>query len=204
MHGHQIRREVELKKVETWGGVSVGALYRELHTMEREGLVVAVRNEQVGRRPARTVYRITEEGTRELALLTEQAIGEFCRRADSLGVGLLFGSTPDGAEVGSLLGDRRKSIRTLLEGLVAERERLRSEGRLSPVGQAVFRRSELALEAELAWHDEFDEALTAGRRGTPETRATGTSDAAGVLELSQPPADVRIRRDTLRKRRSAR
>jgi hypothetical protein len=40
----------------------VGALYRELRQMEGEGLVDAVRTEQVGRRPARTIYAITQEG----------------------------------------------------------------------------------------------------------------------------------------------
>ena len=61
-HGHQIRRIAEVTNVGEWGGVSVGALYRELRGMEAEGLVAAVRTEQVGRRPARTVYEITGEG----------------------------------------------------------------------------------------------------------------------------------------------
>ena len=48
-HGHQIRRAAEITNVGEWGGVSVGALYRELRTMDAEGLVTAVRTEQVGR-----------------------------------------------------------------------------------------------------------------------------------------------------------
>ena len=58
-HGHEIRRTAEITNVGEWGGVSVGALYRELRLMEAEGLVEPVRTEQVGRRPARTVYSIT-------------------------------------------------------------------------------------------------------------------------------------------------
>ena len=41
--------------------MSVGALYRELRTMEGEGLVAATRTEKVGKRPERTVYAITPE-----------------------------------------------------------------------------------------------------------------------------------------------
>jgi DNA-binding PadR family transcriptional regulator len=37
MHGHRIRREAEEKNVESWGGVSVGALYRELPKLARAG-----------------------------------------------------------------------------------------------------------------------------------------------------------------------
>src|SRR3954468_11188902 len=73
-HGHQIRRDAERTNVGNWGGVSVGALYREIRQMEREGLVEAVRTEQVGRRPARTVYRITDEGGRRLHDLRGEAI----------------------------------------------------------------------------------------------------------------------------------
>ena len=32
-HGHQIRRLADLTNVGEWGGVSVGALYRELRAM---------------------------------------------------------------------------------------------------------------------------------------------------------------------------
>ena len=73
-HGHQIRRVADLTDVAEWGGVSVGALYRELRAMERDGLVEATRTEKVGNRPERTVYAITDEGQLELAALREQAI----------------------------------------------------------------------------------------------------------------------------------
>ena len=62
MHGHQIRRTAELTNAEVWGGITGGALYAELRKLGGEGLIEAIREEQVGRRPARTVYQITEEG----------------------------------------------------------------------------------------------------------------------------------------------
>src|SRR5438309_6396950 len=90
MHGHQIRRMAEMNSVEAWGGVSVGSLYRELHRMEEEGLVQPVRSEQVGRRPARTIYSITDEGGRELRILREQALTDSRKRSvDPVGVALL-------------------------------------------------------------------------------------------------------------------
>jgi len=64
MHGHQIRRAGELTNAEVWGGITGGAIYSELRKLGAEGLIRAVREEQVGRRPARTVYEITGEGRR--------------------------------------------------------------------------------------------------------------------------------------------
>src|SRR5690349_21833436 len=71
-HGHQLRRDAEVTNVSNWGGVSIGALYRELRSMEDEGLLETVRTEQVGRRPARTVYQITPHGIEQLRALREQ------------------------------------------------------------------------------------------------------------------------------------
>src|SRR4051794_12299295 len=98
-HGHQVRRDAERTNVGNWGGVSVGALYREIRQMEREGLLEPVRTEQVGRRPARTVYRITDAGGRELHALRGQAIRDLRFCPDAFGVALVFGRTWDRSEL---------------------------------------------------------------------------------------------------------
>lgn len=158
-HGHQIRREAELTRVGDWGGVSAGGLYRELRAMEEEGLVEPVRTEQVGRRPARTVYAITTEGRRELQILWERAIVDLSYVPDALGVALLFGGCADRLELGELLTTRRGMIATTLERLRSDRASGEAKGHLSPVASAVMRRGELHLEAELAWHEEFGRVL---------------------------------------------
>ncbi len=173
MHGHRIRREAEEKNVESWGGVSIGALYRELHHMEDEGLIEALRNEQVGRRPARTVYQITPEGRRELDILRERAMGEVHRHTDPIGVALLFGGLGEPTEAREYLLLRRRSIDNLVHALRTERQLLAARGCLDATGFAVFRRGELFLEAELVWHDEFDGEL-AHEIGAARETATET------------------------------
>jgi len=42
MHGHQLRRKADAMHVGCWGSVSPGALYRELHQLEAEGLIELV------------------------------------------------------------------------------------------------------------------------------------------------------------------
>jgi DNA-binding PadR family transcriptional regulator len=158
-HGHQIRRDAEGTNVSSWGGVNVGALYRELRRMEEEGLVEPVRTEQVGRRPARTVYRITGEGQRELSILREQAIRDLHPAPDVISVALLFGRVWDRGELVEWLQARRRLIASILEGIAAKRDHLQAKGFLTPLDVAVFRRAELRLEAELHWHDEFDIVL---------------------------------------------
>lgn len=159
MHGHRIRREAEDKNVESWGGVSVGALYRELHHMARDGLIEEVRSEQVGGRPERTIYAVTEDGRRELEILRERAMADFQRRPDTLGVALLFGGSAPAEELPGQLWSRRQAIDNLLKSLRSKRARLIQARCLNDRALAVFRRSELFLEAELSWHDEFGPIL---------------------------------------------
>jgi DNA-binding PadR family transcriptional regulator len=140
-HGHQIRRLADLTDVGEWGGVSVGALYRELRTMEREGLVETLRTEQVGRRPARTVYAITSDGRLELGNLRAHALAELEPGPNALGVALIFAvDDMDRKELRDALRARRDRLVISGRELAAERERGVAKGYLSPLESATMRR----------------------------------------------------------------
>ena len=159
-HGHEIRRLAELTDVGEWGGVSVGALYRELRAMESEGLVETVRTEKVGRRPARTVYAITDEGWLELAVLRERAVRGTHGGPDPLGVALTFGGAGvDREELRSWMRGRRDLLAIAATQIEAERQRLVAKGYLGPVAAAVMRRGQMHAETEVRWHDEFAKIL---------------------------------------------
>jgi DNA-binding PadR family transcriptional regulator len=159
-HGHEIRRIAEVTNVGEWGGVSVGALYRELRTMEGEGLVEAIRTEQVGRRPARTVYAVTGEGLLELGMLREQAIRNIHWWPDPLGVALSFASAgTDREELASWLRSRRETLALTAARLAEDRERMVAKGWLNPFQATVMYRGQLHAESEVRWHDEFTKIL---------------------------------------------
>lgn len=173
-HGHEIRRIAEVTNVGEWGGVSVGALYRELRTMEAEGLVEALRTEKVGRRPARTVYAITSEGQLELAMLRERAVRSVHWGQDPLGVALSFGNSGvDWEELTSWLRERREMFAITSSQLAAERERLVAKGHLGPVEAAVMYRGQFHAETEVRWHDEFAKILADLPAGDLAPRAPG-------------------------------
>jgi DNA-binding PadR family transcriptional regulator len=168
-HGHHIRRVAEVTDVGEWGGVSVGALYRELRAMEREGLVEATRTERVGNRPERTVYAITDEGQLELATLREQAIKPLFASNDPLGVALLFASHGmEREDLRRTMRARRGMLAIRISEVAAEREQLLRKGYIDAVAAAVMRRAVMHVEAEIRWHDEFDAEL-AGAPREPET-----------------------------------
>jgi DNA-binding PadR family transcriptional regulator len=205
-HGHHIRRVADVTNVGEWGGVSVGALYRELRTMEREGLVEAARTEKVGNRPERTVYAITAEGQLELTTLREQAIRPLGSGLDPLGVALLFAADGmDPVELRRTLRARREMLAIGVGQITADREQLMARGLIDLLAAAVMRRSIVIVEAEIAWHDELDAALAkAGGGDNPLGLGAAKQAMAlgeGSVEVAQPgPAafgDAALERDAV-------
>ena len=188
-HGHHIRRLADVTNVGEWGGVSVGALYRELRAMEREGLVEAARTEKVGNRPERTVYAITTEGQLELSMLRDKAIRPISPGPDPLGVALLFaadGMEPE--ELRRILHARRDMMAIAAGEVAADREQLLAKGFIGMLAAAVMRRAIMYTEAEIRWHDELDAALAKAGGGFP-ARVNGGSPIAlssGSFEVAPP------------------
>jgi DNA-binding PadR family transcriptional regulator len=187
-HGHHIRRVADVTNVGEWGGVSVGALYRELRAMEREGLVEAARTEKVGNRPERTVYAITPEGQLELTTLREQAIRPLGSGLDPIGVALLFAADGmDPEELRRTLRARREMLAIAVGQIAADREQLIAKGFLDLLAAAVMRRGIMTAEAEIRWHDELDAALAAAGEGTTRNRLAGgppLSLAEGAFDIT--------------------
>jgi DNA-binding PadR family transcriptional regulator len=160
----------------------VGSLHRELRGLEAEGLIEAVRTERVGRRPERTVYCLTDEGRRELSVLRRQAASQLDPAPDPLSVLLVFAGTDDPAELAALLARRQQALRAKAAELALARVRGEEKGYLlpsvSPLQAASFRRAEIRVAAELAWHEECEELLGSAPRPVP---AAGQSvpDPAG-------------------------
>src|ERR1700761_4449470 len=141
-HGHHIRRIAELTEAGDWGGVSVGALYRELRTMEREGLITAARTEKVGNRPERTVYEITDEGWLELAPLREQAVKPLDFGANPLGVALTFAwHDVDRRQLRRILRARREMLAIRVAEVAAERDGLIAAGHIDALAATNIRRA---------------------------------------------------------------
>jgi hypothetical protein len=79
--------------------------------------------------------------------------------ADPVSVVLLFAAGSDASDLSERLAARRRRVAGQLEAMTAERERLTGQGALSPLAVAAFRRGELRLEAELRWHEEFEQHI---------------------------------------------
>jgi DNA-binding PadR family transcriptional regulator len=69
VHGYDVRRELLSWSADKWANVQPGSIYHALRKLAEEGLLREVATEQVGSRPARTTYEITDKGGAEFQSL---------------------------------------------------------------------------------------------------------------------------------------
>lgn len=149
-HGHKVTREAAVDRMETWAHVSQGALYSALRRCENDGLIDAVRTEQVGRFPARTVYALTSEG---LSALDEARSAAWARTGlppDPFDLAL---SVSDGCNPAVLRVVIEKRLARYTQTLLdLEGEFAVLEHRLEPTAVAVFEHVLLRHRTEITWH----------------------------------------------------
>lgn len=166
MHGHQIRRTAQIDRTELWANVKPGSLYGALHRMAAEGVIKALRTEQEGNRPARTVYEITEEGLAELKAHRDEALTHTRLRPDPVDLALQITSDLSPEELRAVIGERRAALAA--EQASWLRLRTMADPYLSPMDKMTFRHTLLRLETELNWHDELLSQLPSLLPGSAE------------------------------------
>ncbi|MEV5690291.1 PadR family transcriptional regulator [Micromonospora globbae] len=160
MHPYEIATALR-----TWGKdqdmeIKWGSFYTVVRNMERHGLIEAVESVRAGRRPERTVYRITDAGRAELVDWARELVStpEPEHPRFRAGLSVLAALHPD--EAVTLL---RRRLSLLDEGIRAARDTLAEEGRRIPRLFLVESEYDLAIrEAEAAWVRGLLAELTAG------------------------------------------
>jgi DNA-binding PadR family transcriptional regulator len=153
MYGHQIRRDARVDRTELWSEVRPGSLYGALHRMAAEGLIEAVRTEQVGNLPARTVYAITGEGRKELRALRAEAFRQVSLRPDPVDLAVAMSSDLPADELRGLVEDRHRALTTQREFFRHEQERAWAEQ--TTADSLILQHALGRLDAEIRWHEDL-------------------------------------------------
>jgi len=69
VHGYLVRRELLSWHADSWAHLNPGSVYNGLRSLARDGFVAEVGTEAEGGRPARTTYRLTDDGESEFMML---------------------------------------------------------------------------------------------------------------------------------------
>lgn len=117
MHPYEMRRLMKLRHKDERLVLKPGSLYNAVTALLREDLIEEVETSREGRRPHRTVYRITAAGKARVADWITRMLGEVRRDVSSFAVALdhLVHLTP--AEAAPVLERRREAIAAAIAGM---------------------------------------------------------------------------------------
>lgn len=115
-HGYEVRRELESWGAEGWANIAYGSIYHALGKMSEEGLIKPVKTDQIGNRPARTTYTVTESGEAEFQRLLREYWWLPKPVVDPFQVALAFMNELPRDELLAALRSRASLYRSAVEG----------------------------------------------------------------------------------------
>ncbi len=159
-HGYSIRRQLETWRAEQWAHIAYGSIYFALSKMAEEGLVEMIASDQVGKRPARTLYAVTDAGKTEFQRLLREYWWERKPVVDPFQVALSFMHRMPTDELLAAMRTRAGVLRAMLEGLTWAPD-MKALGAPRHIIEN-YRLVRYHMEAELRWTEEAIEKVERG------------------------------------------
>jgi DNA-binding PadR family transcriptional regulator len=150
VHGYDVRRELLSWSADKWANVQPGSIYHALRKLSDEGLLREVATEQVGGRPARTSYEITEKGRAEFQSLLRAGWWNLAPGPDPFMAAFSFLPALSREEAVAALRNRALQLRAGAAQLVAATTADWADNKPVYVSW-LWERNIAMAEAEIAW-----------------------------------------------------
>ncbi len=161
MHPYEIQRLMHERRKDELFDLRRGSLYHAIEQLQRGGLIEVVETSREGRRPERTIYRLTEQGRQETVAWLSELLAQPTREPSQFlaAVGNVARLTP--AVVLEALQARAHSLQAELTGMDAHLQR--QVPRLDRVLVLEAEYARAMMQAELAWVRCVIDDLRSGR-----------------------------------------
>jgi DNA-binding PadR family transcriptional regulator len=166
VHGYDVRRELLSWNADKWANVQPGSVYHALRKLSAEGLLREVATEQVGARPARTTYEITEKGSAEFTSLLRSNWWQLAGPPDPFMAAFSFLPALPRTEAAAALHNRATQLRASVEQLQGAQVSdwvVNKPSYVSWMWELTIERS----EAEIAWCERTAKRIETGESYLP-------------------------------------
>lgn len=123
MHPYELAATMRARHFDEFIRLNFGSLYHTVEVLERNGWIVPAEREKEGRRPERTVYSLTDSGTRVLLQAVSEIVSQPRREYLHFSAGLMFIHHLERKAAVERLGQRSQALRdtiTKLSRILAE------------------------------------------------------------------------------------
>jgi DNA-binding PadR family transcriptional regulator len=171
MHPYEMRHRIRTQEIDRIMKVTHGTLYSTVERLATDGLIEPVEVNREGKRPERTVYRVTEAGQDRLIDALRDGLMRTTDEYPRLVTMLAFASLLSPEEVVDLLGRRRIVLEAELSADNAALDATRKQG-LSRVHIIEVEYMIALLRAEIDWVAAMVDDIRTGRLTWEETDAS--------------------------------
>jgi DNA-binding PadR family transcriptional regulator len=166
VHGYDVRRELLSWNADQWANVAPGSIYHALKKLTDDGLLREVATEQVGGRPARTKYEMTEEGERVFQDLLREYWWELKQGSDPFFAAFALLPALPRREAVAALRKRAAMLRGTAQGLRASLDNGWLEEVKPPHVAEMFRLWMARAETDAVWCEGVAERVESGELPT--------------------------------------
>jgi DNA-binding PadR family transcriptional regulator len=162
MHPYELASTMRDRHHDEFIRLNFGSLYHTVDTLERNGWIEPVEREKEGRRPERTVYRLTESGRDILVRTVSEILALPKREYTYFAAGLMFMHHLDVTHAAAQLERRTSALSAVIEKLTRIMRELREDG-VSRLAIIELEHKIAMLEAERAWVRKIAKEITDGK-----------------------------------------
>jgi DNA-binding PadR family transcriptional regulator len=150
LYGYEIKQIIE-EHMSDWTSIAFGSIYFALDKLADEKFVEKVQIEQDNKRPARSVYQITDKGRDEFLHLLRGVWGDLERQYFSLDVGLAFMESLPLDEIKDYLRRRVAKLEGIQAYVNSHQQEVQGDQESPRSSAAIFEHSRVHFQAELDW-----------------------------------------------------
>jgi DNA-binding PadR family transcriptional regulator len=162
MHPYELASTMRERHQDEFIRLNFGSLYHTVEVLERNGWIVPTEREKEGRRPERTIYKLTSAGRDVLVRVVSDILAQPRREYPHFAAGLMFMHHLEAPQAAEHLRNRAAALKALTEKLVRIMGELRADG-VSRLSLIELEHKIAMLEAERKWVNNLEKEIVDGR-----------------------------------------
>lgn len=162
MHPYELASTMRDRHQDEFVRLNFGSLYHTVEALERDGWIVPVEREKEGRRPERTIYKLTDAGRDLLVRVVGDILAQPKREYLHFSAGLMFMHHLDAPAAAAHLGHRALALQGVIDKLTRIMAELRADG-VTRLSLIELEHKIALLESERTWVQKLRGEITDGR-----------------------------------------
>lgn len=162
MHPYELAATMRERHHDEFIRLNFGSLYHTVEALERDGRIVPVEREKEGRRPERTIYRLTDSGRELLVRMVGEILSRPKRDYPHFAAGLMFMHHLDASTAAGRLAERVEALGAAVDKLTRIMGELRTDG-VTRLALIELEHKIAMLKAERTWVEKLKSEISDGK-----------------------------------------